>query len=93
MVEVLKGLTARNLRNMRAFYLAFPIWHALHAKSVLLEKGQLARDQLPTVQKLSVVRSELSWTHYRLVIDLKIGKPAREDIGQMDFYACRNPLY
>jgi hypothetical protein len=45
------------------------------------------------VQKLSVVRSELSWTHYRLVIDLKIGKPAREDIGQMDFYACRNPLY
>lgn len=28
-----EGFTARNLRNMRAFYLAFPIWHALRAKS------------------------------------------------------------
>ena len=78
---------------MRAFYLAFLIWCALCAELRLLEKGRLARDQLPTVEKLFVVRSELSWTHYRLVIDLKIGKLAHEDIGQMDFYACRNPLY
>ena len=28
-----KGFTARNLRNMRAFYLAFPIWDALSAES------------------------------------------------------------
>ena len=27
-----KGFTARNLRNMRAFCLAFPIWHALSAE-------------------------------------------------------------
>ena len=37
-----KGFDERNLRNMRAFYQAFPIWNA--------------------------VRSELSWTHYRLLL-------------------------
>jgi hypothetical protein len=36
-----KGFDERNLRHMRAFFLAFPIWNA--------------------------VRSELSWTHYRLL--------------------------
>lgn len=35
------GFDERNLRHMRAFFLAFPIWNA--------------------------VRSELSWTHYRLL--------------------------
>lgn len=37
-----KGFDERNLRNMRAFFLAFPNWNAL--------------------------RSELSWTHYRLLL-------------------------
>ena len=37
-----KGFTTRNLRNMRGFHLAFPIWHA--------------------------VRTELSWTHYRVLL-------------------------
>ena len=36
-----KGFDERNLNNMRAFYIAFPIWNAL--------------------------RTELSWTHYRLL--------------------------
>lgn len=36
-----KGFNERNLNNMRAFFLAFPIWNA--------------------------VRSELSWTHYRMI--------------------------
>ncbi|WP_448530307.1 PDDEXK nuclease domain-containing protein [Raineya sp.] len=39
--ELGKGFDERNLRNMRAFYNAFPIWNA--------------------------VRSELSWTHYRIL--------------------------
>lgn len=39
-----KGFDQRNLRNMRRFYLAFPIWNA--------------------------VRTELSWTHYRALIQL-----------------------
>lgn len=41
MFEFGKGFDERNLNNMRAFYLAFPIWNA--------------------------VRTELSWTHYRII--------------------------
>jgi len=37
-----KGFDARNLRNMRAFFLAYPNWNA--------------------------VRTELSWTHYRVLL-------------------------
>ncbi|MGQ3888610.1 PDDEXK nuclease domain-containing protein [Legionella sp. CNM-1927-20] len=37
-----KGFDERNLRNMRAFYLAYPKWNA--------------------------VRSELTWTHYRVLL-------------------------
>jgi predicted nuclease of restriction endonuclease-like (RecB) superfamily len=37
-----KGFDTRNLRNMRAFYLGFPIWNA--------------------------VRTELTWTHYRILL-------------------------
>lgn len=40
-LEFGKGFDERNLNNMRAFYLAFPIWNA--------------------------VRTELSWTHYRII--------------------------
>ncbi|MDX1904697.1 MAG: PDDEXK nuclease domain-containing protein [Thermonemataceae bacterium] len=43
-LEFGKGFDERNLNNMRAFYLAFPIWNAL--------------------------RTELSWTHYRLLARL-----------------------
>lgn len=37
-----KGFDERNLRNMRRFYLTYPIWNA--------------------------VRTELNWTHYRVLI-------------------------
>jgi predicted nuclease of restriction endonuclease-like (RecB) superfamily len=40
-LEFGKGFNERNLNNMRAFFLAFPIWNA--------------------------VRTELSWTHYRII--------------------------
>ena len=40
-IEFGKGFDERNLNNIRAFYLAFPIWNA--------------------------VRTELSWTHYRII--------------------------
>lgn len=46
-----KGFTSRNLRNMRGFHLAFPIWHA--------------------------VRTELTWTHYRIL--LRVGNEAARD--------------
>lgn len=41
-----KGFDERNLNNIRAFYLAFPIWNA--------------------------VRTELSWTHYRILSRIDI---------------------
>ena len=44
-IEFGKGFDERNLNNMRAFYMAFPIWNAL--------------------------RTELSWTHYRLLCRLE----------------------
>ena len=40
-LEFGKGFDERNLNNIRAFYLSFPIWNA--------------------------VRTELSWTHYRIL--------------------------
>ncbi|WPO89342.1 YhcG family protein [Chryseobacterium sp. HR92] len=40
-LEFGKGFDERNLNNMRAFFVAFPIWNA--------------------------VRTELSWTHYRII--------------------------
>ncbi len=40
-----RGFDARNLRNMRKFYLLYPIWNA--------------------------VRTELSWTHYRILIRIE----------------------
>lgn len=46
-----KGFTARNLRNMRAFHLAFPIWHAVraelswtHQRILLRVENEAARD-------------------------------------------------
>lgn len=46
-----KGFTARNLRNMRQFYLEFPIWHAVtakltwtHYRLLLRVKDERARD-------------------------------------------------
>lgn len=44
-LEFGKGFDERNLNNIRAFYLSFPIWNA--------------------------VRTELSWTHYRLISRLE----------------------
>jgi predicted nuclease of restriction endonuclease-like (RecB) superfamily len=55
-----RGFTSTNLRYMRLFYLAFPIHHAV-------------RDQLPAKQKKKwdVLRPELSWTHYRLLLAIE----------------------
>jgi predicted nuclease of restriction endonuclease-like (RecB) superfamily len=44
-LEFGKGFDERNLNNIRAFYLAFPIWNEL--------------------------RTELSWTHYRIICRVK----------------------
>lgn len=64
------GFTATNLRHMRAFYLAFPIQHALRAEFEAARKQHSARGKsLAPVRGLpAALRTELSWTHYRLLL-------------------------
>ncbi|MHB8920348.1 MAG: DUF1016 N-terminal domain-containing protein [Halothiobacillus sp.] len=53
-----RGFDERNLRNMRAFFLAFPNWNAL--------------------------RSELIWTHYRLLLRV-------DDARAREWYMPKRP--
>ncbi len=75
-----KGFTQTNLRYMRLFYFSFEMMdltraqylldqmhHAVRDESLPQQKGHAPRDELP------VIRPELSWTHYRLL--LKVNKP------------------
>ena len=63
-----KGFTISNLKYFRQFYLSFSIGHAVRGQSQIAKgKGHALRDELP------VVRPELSWTHYRLL--LKVERP------------------
>jgi predicted nuclease of restriction endonuclease-like (RecB) superfamily len=55
-----KGFTTTNLKYMRSFYQAFPIRHALRDESAAATKS------LP-----SMLRPELSWTHYRLLLSVE----------------------
>ncbi len=62
-----KGYSYRNLRQMRQFYISFPIWQTLSAKS---ENGKWqtlsAKSELSKVQSVIV---KLSWSHFvRLLI-------------------------
>lgn len=61
-----KGFDRRNLWFMRSFYLSFEIVNALRSQ-LPPSTGHAVRDELP------VVRPELTWTHYRLL--LKIERP------------------
>lgn len=85
-----KGFTETNLRYMRLFYLSFEIMnaersqslpdkihHALRDESVSTQKGDAVRPELP------IVRPELSWTHYRLLL-----KVEREEIRQFYLNEC-----
>jgi len=52
-----KGFSQQNLRNFRQFYITFPIRHAV--------SSELKKDENEIRYAL---RSELSWTHYRLLM-------------------------
>lgn len=56
-----KGFDSRNLWFMRSFYLSFKIVNAVRSQSTVQEK----HDELP------VIRPELSWTHYRLLLKVE----------------------
>ena len=58
-----KGFNSSNLAYMRKFYLAFPIFHAVRGK---LDKPLINNTKKHYLQ--SILRQELSWTHYRLLL-------------------------
>jgi predicted nuclease of restriction endonuclease-like (RecB) superfamily len=69
-----KGFDASNLKRMRQFYLLFPKGAALKRQSRPLQKSAAVRHQLPDFEiqeKYSAMRSELSWTHYKLLIRIE----------------------
>lgn len=70
-----KGFDPSNLRYMRLFYLSFENVNSVRSQSIGVEicdaarhislpaqKGHALRDELP------VIRPELAWTHYRLLL-------------------------
>jgi predicted nuclease of restriction endonuclease-like (RecB) superfamily len=61
-----RGFTTTNLKYMRSFYLAFPIRHALRDESAAPDANTTA---VPTFA--AVLRAELSWTHYRLLLGVE----------------------
>jgi predicted nuclease of restriction endonuclease-like (RecB) superfamily len=58
-----KGFTSSNIRYMRLFYLSFPIHHAVRDK---LKKTTIIKKE--NLIKASNLRTELSWTHFRLLL-------------------------
>ncbi len=57
-----RGFSERNMRNIRAFYLSFPIWQTVSAKSLKSETVSRESEirQTPSVK----FNPELSWSHY-----------------------------
>jgi hypothetical protein len=71
-----KGFDVTNLRKMRQFYLVFSKRDAARLKSDPTKRDAM-RLESGGVMKASAVRSELSWTHYRLLLRVENDK-ARE---------------
>lgn len=75
-----EGFDKRNLWFMRSFYLSFEIVNAVRSQSTSQGKSDAVRHISAPKQKshslrdkLPVIRPELSWTHYRLL--LKVERP------------------
>ena len=69
-----KGFDASNLKRMRQFYLLFPKGAAVKHQPRPLQKSAAVRRQLPDSaiqEKYPAMRSELSWTHYKLLIRIE----------------------
>ena len=70
--ELGRGFDERNLWYMRSFYLAFPILNAPRSELPEPEKRNAVRSESASAQRLPVVlRPELSWTHYRLLLGVE----------------------
>lgn len=70
-----KGYTATNLKYFRQFYLTFPESVISHAPRGLLQAGNKfstdAKSHAAGDQSGKGIRTELSWTHYRLLIGIE----------------------
>ena len=67
-----KGFTEQNLRNFRQFYLTFRIHHSARSKSIKRKE-----------EICYALRSELSWTHYRLLMRIE-----KEDVRKFYIEEC-----
>jgi predicted nuclease of restriction endonuclease-like (RecB) superfamily len=72
-----KGFSLRNLRNMRTFYLLFPIRQTLSAESPKDRNGQTLSAELtgkshmlPEISETLFWKFSLSWSHYCLLMRL-----------------------
>jgi len=65
-----KGFTDRGLRAFRQFYLFYPKLYAVRTKSYTLQKRYALRAKSEDKQ-LCVLREELSWTHFRILMRVK----------------------
>ena len=77
--ELGKGFTSANLKYMRQFYMTFPISHATGGQLPGLEISHALSDQLQNsanqIENTAfminpILRPEISWTHYRLLLKL-----------------------
>jgi len=72
-----RGFDERNLWYMRSFYLAFPIMNAPRSELAASEKRATVRlesrvhNTLRNESGAMVLRPELSWTHYRLLLNVE----------------------
>jgi hypothetical protein len=93
-----KGFTERNLRNMRSFFLTYPIRNALRAELSWTHYRILLRVEKPEARGFYENETMNSrWSTRELVfynrltrsfvlIDLKVGELTHQDIGQMQMY-------
>jgi predicted nuclease of restriction endonuclease-like (RecB) superfamily len=75
-----RGFDERNLWYMRRFYLAFPILNAVRSESPGTKKRAAVRPESVVGSPVPVLRPELSWTHYRLLLSV-------EDADAREWYA------
>ncbi len=69
-----RGFDERNLRYMRQFYFAFPMDRALTSEIGVDEKRNALRAEsaaVPAQFLPAMLRPELSWTHYRLLLGVE----------------------
>jgi len=66
MEEFGKGFNEANLRNFRQFFICFPILNAVRSESPEIHKAKPLSDNTEPIRY--ALRSELTWTHYRLLM-------------------------